>query len=469
MKPLIRFVINNKLAIWLITIIVIVAGIYAGMNMKQEAQPDISTPVLTISTPYPGASPQEVADDISKPIEKHVESLSGVDIVNSTSSQGSSMVQIEYSFKQDMDEAEEEVEDAVKYLDLPDEAQVPKVSQISIDDMPIISLSISENNQSLSELSNLIEDKIVPEFEGTDGVASVDVSGQEVQKVELDLKEDKLDDNGFTQTDIKRAIQGSASTFPLGILQFDKKEKSVLIDGDVNSLKELKNVRIAKMPVNQNPSEISPDINQEDAPSKIDTVKLEDIADINVVDESKSISKTNGKRSVGIDIVKNPEANTVDVANHIKDKIDVLENVYEDMNITSMLDQAEPIEQSVDTMVSKALLGALFAVIIILLFLRNIRSTLISVISIPLSLLIALLILKQMDISLNIMTLGALTVAIGRVVDDSIVVIENIHRRMNLSEEKLSGGALINEATRQMLTPILSSTIVTIAVFSPLA
>src|SRR5699024_6648237 len=216
------------------------------------------------------------------------------------------------------------------------------------------------------------------------------------------------------------AIQGSASTFPLGILQFDKKEKSVLIDGDVNSLKELKNVRIAKMPVNQNPSEISPDINQEDAPSKIDTVKLEDIADINVVDESKSISKTNGKRSVGIDIVKNPEANTVDVANHIKDKIDVLENDYEDMNITSMLDQAEPIEQSVDTMVSKALLGALFAVIIILLFLRNIRSTLISVISIPLSLLIALLILKQMDISLNIMTLGALTVAIGRVVDDSI-------------------------------------------------
>lgn len=487
MQYLIRFVINNKLAVWIMTIIVIVSGIYAGMNMKEETQPDISTPVLTISTLYTGAAPQEVADDISEPIEEHVESLSGVDTVNSTSSEGSSMIQIEYSFKKDMDEAEEEVEDAVKELDFPEEAQDPEVSQISVDDMPILSLSISENDQSLSELSETIDDKVVPEFEGTDGVSSVDVSGQEVQKVELNLKEDKLDDNELDQTDIKQAIQGSASTFPLGVLQFDKKEKSVLIDGDVDSLKELKNVRIAKMPEqeqpesteedqlneampeNQDSNEAAPDSDEEDEVPKLDSVKLEDIADIEVVDESDSISKTDGERSIGIDIVKDPEANTVDVANRIKDKADSLEANYEDMNITTMLDQAEPIEQSVDTMVSKALLGALFAVIIILLFLRNIRSTLISVVSIPLSLLIALLVLKQMDITLNIMTLGALTVAIGRVVDDSIVVIENIHRRMALPEEELSGGALINEATRQMFIPILSSTIVTIAVFSPLA
>lgn len=133
------------------------------------------------------------------------------------------------------------------------------------------------------------------------------------------------------------------------------------------------------------------------------------------------------------------------------------------------LDQAEPIEESVSTMLSKAAFGALFAIIIILLFLRDIKSTLISVVSIPLSLLIAVLLLKQMDITLNIMTLGAMTVAIGRVVDDSIVVIENIYRRMSLQGEKLRGMALVREATKEMFVPIMSSTIVTIAVFLPLA
>ncbi|WP_448692725.1 efflux RND transporter permease subunit, partial [Salmonella enterica] len=131
-------------------------------------------------------------------------------------------------------------------------------------------------------------------------------------------------------------------------------------------------------------------------------------------------------------------------------------------------DQGAPIEKSVETMLSKAIFGAIFAIVIIMLFLRNIRTTLISVVSIPLSLLIAVLVIKQMDITLNIMTLGAMTVAIGRVVDDSIVVIENIYRRMSLSEEKLRGKDLIREATKEMFIPIMSSTIVTIAVFLPL-
>lgn len=130
---------------------------------------------------------------------------------------------------------------------------------------------------------------------------------------------------------------------------------------------------------------------------------------------------------------------------------------------------AEPITQSVDTMLSKAIFGAIFAIVIILLFLRDIKSTLISVVSIPLSLLIALLVLQQLDITLNIMTLGAMTVAIGRVVDDSIVVIENIYRRMRLKDEPLRGKALVREATKEMFKPIMSSTIVTIAVFLPLA
>ena len=197
-------------------------------------------------------------------------------------------------------------------------------------------------------------------------------------------------------------------------------------------------------------------------------MKLSELADIKLASIAESISRTNGKPSIGINVTKASDANTVDVVNAVKDQADLMEKAHPGVKMIVLLDQGKPIEKSVSTMIDKALFGALFAVIVILLFLRNFRTTIISIISIPLSLVIALLVLKQMDITLNIMTLGAMTVAIGRVVDDSIVVIENNYRRMSLRSEKLKGKALVIDATREMFLPILSSTLVTIAVFLPL-
>ncbi len=206
---------------------------------------------------------------------------------------------------------------------------------------------------------------------------------------------------------------------------------------------------------------------EQQIPIEMPTVQLDDLADIELVGEAESISRTNGEDSIGIQIVKSADANTVDVVNGVKAEA---ENFEDDLGltVTSTFDQGEPIEESVNTMLNKALFGIIFAVVIILLFLRSIKTTLISIISIPLSLLMALFLLQQMDITLNILTLGALTVAIGRVIDDSIVVMENIYRRMSLPGEKLHGKDLIREATRQMFVPIFSSTVVTIAVFLPL-
>src|SRR5699024_1681846 len=174
---------------------------------------------------------------------------------------------------------------------------------------------------------------------------------------------------------------------------------------------------------------------------------------------------TNGEDSIGLGIVKTPEANIVEVVNSVKEEMKQFEEQNPGLSVTSIMDQGEPIEKSVDSMLNKVLVGGIFAIIIIMLFLRNIRSTLIAIVSIPLSLLIALFLLKQTDISLNLMTLGAMTIAIGRVVDDSIIVIENIHRRLMLSSEKLSGKELIVSATKEMFVPILSSTVISIAIF----
>ncbi|MBO1911012.1 efflux RND transporter permease subunit, partial [Microvirga sp. 3-52] len=165
---------------------------------------------------------------------------------------------------------------------------------------------------------------------------------------------------------------------------------------------------------------------------------------------------------------KSQQANTVDVVNAVKEHVEQFEKENKGVTISTTLDQGEPIEDSVNTMLSKALFGALFAVLIIMLFLRNFKSTIIAIVSIPMSLLIAIILLNLMDITLNMMTLGAMTVAIGRVIDDSIVVVENIFRRMNLATEKLKGRALVREATLQMFKPITSSTLVTVAVFIPI-
>lgn len=280
---------------------------------------------------------------------------------------------------------------------------------------------------------------------------------------------------GLSEDTVKNIIKGSDVSLPLGLYTFKDTEKSVVVDGNITTIKALKELKIPAIPSspngqgNQNAgagtqtSQMNPA-----AMNGIPTVTLEEIADIKEVGKAESISRTNGKEAIGIQIVKAADANTVDVVNAVKDKVTDLEKKYKDLEIISTFDQGAPIEKSVETMLSKAIFGAIFAIVIIMLFLRNIRTTLISVVSIPLSLLIAVLVIKQMDITLNIMTLGAMTVAIGRVVDDSIVVIENIYRRMSLSEEKLRGKDLIREATKEMFIPIMSSTIVTIAVFLPL-
>ncbi|UXH42489.1 efflux RND transporter permease subunit [Rossellomorea vietnamensis] len=481
MNSIINFVLKNKFAVWLMTIIVIVAGLYSGFNMKLETLPNINTPIVSVTTVYPGATPEDVADKVSEPIEKRLKNLDGVNVVSSTSYQNASAVQIEYKFSKDMDEAKTEVEEALSDLPFPDGVNEPEVSRLNFNAFPVIALSVANEGQSLAQLTSTVEDTIVPELEGVDGVASVQTSGQQVQEARLVFDEEKLQEYGLTEETVQNMIKGSDVTAPLGLYTFKDSQKSVVVDGNITTIEDLKEMKIPVTPSTgeasaqgqqqtsaQGQTPQAPPAGAASSGMKIPTIQLSDIADIELVGKAESISRTNGKESIGLQVVKTADANTVDVVNAVKDKVKTFEKDIDGVEIISTFDQGEPIEESVSTMLNKALFGAVFAVIIILLFLRDIKSTLISVVSIPLSLLIAILLLKQMDITLNIMTLGAMTVAIGRVIDDSIVVVENIYRRMSLKGEMLKGKDLIREATKEMFVPIASSTIVTIAVFLPL-
>ncbi|GGB39988.1 efflux RND transporter permease subunit [Fictibacillus barbaricus] len=486
MNRIIGFSLKNKFAVWLLTLIITVAGLYSGMNMKLETIPNISTPIVTVMTVYPGATPEEVDDKVSVPFEKRVRNLDGVTSVSSSSFQNASSLQIEYNFDKDMEKAEEEVLDELSKIQLPEGVKDPEVSRVSINAFPVMSLSISKIQESLSELTKSVEDVIVPELEGIEGVSSIQISGQQVDEVKIKFDEEKMKSYGLTEETVNNLIKGSDVTIPLGLYTFKETEKSVVVDGNITTINHLKELKIPIIPSSggqgnqQMPGAAPQGLGQQQAGgsqsaaqnqqsiSEIPTVELQEIASIDVVGKAESISRTNGETSIGVQIVKTGDANTVEVVNAVKDELDDMEKEIDGLTVTPIFDQGEPIEQSVSTMLNKAIVGAVFAMIIILLFLRNFKTTIISVISIPLSLLIGILVLKQMDITLNIMTLGAMTVAIGRVIDDSIVVIENIYRRMLLKKEELSGATLIREATKEMFKPILSSTIVTVAVFLPL-
>ena len=453
MKGLVNFVLKNKLAVWLLTIIITVSGIYSGTRMKMETIPDISIPYLMVMDIYPGATPERVMEDVSIPIEKAVEGLEDVKAVYSNSYSNMSNIQIEYEYGIDMDEAKRALQSALDMVNLPESAAEPTITALSMNMMPVVALSVSSETEDIVELTSTVEEVLLPKIEKLDGVGSVTTTGQHIEEVVLQYDEAKMSDLGLTETDVKDLIQASNLGISLGLYEFEEGEQAVSVDGKFMTENELKEMLIPVTPSETNP---------------VPFVKLSDIAEIELVGKVESLARTNGEDAIAIQIVKEQQANTVDVVDDVKDLIAEEEERIEGLVVDISLDQGDPIKESVFTMVEKAVFGGLIAVLIILLFLRDFKSTIISIISIPVSIFMALLLLHWLDITLNIMTLGAITVAIGRVIDDSIVVVENIYRRLHLKEEKLTGRALIREATIEMFKPILSSTLVTVAVFAPL-
>lgn len=447
MKGLVNFVLKNKLAVWLLTIIITVSGIYSGTRMKMESIPDISIPYLIVMGVYPGAAPEQVMNDVSIPLEKALEGLDDVKAVYSTSSSNVSQIQVEYEYGVDMDEKKRQLESAIDAVTLPEIMEDPTIMAISMNMMPVVAMSVSSEKDDIVKLTERVETNLLPAIEKIDGVASATVTGQHIHEVEFTYNEAKLAELGLTEDDVKQMIQAQDLKVPLGLFEFKDGDQAVTVDGKLTSVDELKGLLI---------------------PHDAGVVTLGELAKIEVVGKVQSVSRTNGEDAISIQIVKGQQSNTVTVVNAVKELLEEKKDEIDGLVIDITMDQGEPIEKAVFSMVEKALFGGAIAILIILLFLRDFKSTIISFISIPTSVFMALLLLHWMDITLNLMTLGAITVAIGRVIDDSIVVVENIYRRMHLKEEKLHGRALIREATLEMFKPILSSTIVTVAVFAPL-
>jgi multidrug efflux pump subunit AcrB len=444
---------KNRALIALITIVAAIFGGLALTSLKQELIPPIQLPQLSILTTYPGASPDVVGNDVSTPIEQAIQAVPNLESTSSTSTTNASIIQASFAYGTDLATAEQKILQSINRIDdsLPEGIDT-SVLAFSTDDLPVISLAVTGYDDATAVQARL-ENTVVPDIEDLDGVAAAQIIGGQTSRVTITPDQTALADAGYTQAAITDALDQNGVLFPGGTVDEGDQTLTVQTGTKLDSVDE-----IAALPL---------------VPSEADqfaagAVTVGDVATV-ALDEDpvSSISRVDGEPALTVSITKLPAANTVDVSHLVRDAIaDLQDSIGGGATITVVFDQAPYIEQSIEALAQEGLLGLAFAVIVILVFLLSVRSTLVTAISIPTSVLITFIGIQAFGYSLNILTLGALTIAIGRVVDDSIVVIENIKRHYVGDADKLQSILL---AVREVAAAITASTLTTVAVFLPIA
>lgn len=483
MSFLARLSLKNRSLIALATIAILLIAAYVIPSLKQELFPSLDFPAISVVTVDAGASPSIVEHDVTNPLEQSIQGIAGIQQLTSYSNEGVSIIVVEFDFGTDINQAQQTLSQHLNQVQATLPAGLtPQIQTFSVNALPVIQLAVTSSQDPIT-LAAQVKQDVIPTLQGIDGVASANVTGvqQQIVSVTLDLK--KVQAAGLTVSQIEGVLQANNITFPAGQITSNGQTLPIQVGNTFNSIDDLKNLVVGmSVPHISSGSQIPTGTQIPTGirtggtlPTGTPTVKptpitLGKVATVEqTLAPSTSITRTNGKPSIGIAITKTNDGNTVSISQAIHDKLSSLQHTLGNgANIFVVFDQSPFVRNSVDGLVSEGLIGAGFAILVILVFLLSLRSTLVTAVSIPLSIVIALIGLGVGKLSLNILTLGALTIAIGRVVDDSIVVLENIqrHLRQEAGAEKL---ATVIGAVREVAGAVTASTITTVSVFLPIA
>ena len=516
MQRIVRWCLKNKSVVILATILLIGSGVYATTRLNQELLPDISFPIITISTPVAGAGPDLVDEQVTQPVEDAINGVQGIQAVQSTSSQGFSVVVVEFDLDADTEEAESDLQAALDGIQLPSQAGDPEVKSQSASQFPILSLSLAAGDQDLADLTSYAEDEVVPSIEEIDGVASVDLIGGAEKRIQVDLDPAKVKEKGLSTDAVIGALSGAEVEAPVGSVTVNGRETPVNTTSELGGISALEDLPVgvaggdtggapaADVPAATLPGAAAPPGGAPaGAPTEAPTgapadtfaapsgapagaspsgsavgktgssavaaepVLLGDVAEVREVGSGLSgISRTNGEPSLGLNVIKETDANTVEVAEDVERVLDDVRNRIGQDQVVVVANAATDVEESVNGLVEEALVGAVLAILVIFAFLRSMRATLVTAVSLPTSVLAALLFSWADNLTLNIITLAGLTIAVGRVVDDAIVVLENSYRYVQSGHDPEESAL---KGTTEVASAITSSTLTTIAVFLPLA
>src|SRR5579885_329699 len=475
MSFLSRMSLANRSLVALATIAILIFGALVIPSLKQELYPSLEFPAVTVITSYPGASPSIVEQNVTDPLEQSIQGLQNIQQITSYSNQNASVIVVEYNYGIDLNQASQQIMQQISRVQagFPTGVQAPQVQTFNINSLPIIQLAVTANEDQATLAADL-KTKVVPVLSGLDGVAQVNVTGVRERIVSITLDPAKMKADGVSIQAISGALQANNVTVPAGQVTNDGQTFAISAGNQFSSLADLQNLPVTGTKTTSpctaaQIAALGPAAASTCKPVTVPVqFKLSDVATVQqTLAPSTSLTRTNGQPSLGISLTKTADGNTVNISQAVNNEIASLQNqLGHNAKITVISDQAPSITSAVHGLLNEGLIGAAFAILVILLFLFSLRSTLVTAISIPLSIVIALIALWIGNLSLNLFTLGAMTIAVGRVVDDSIVVLENIYRHLGYGEEKRTA---IPTAVREVAGAVTASTVTTVAVFLPIA
>jgi hydrophobic/amphiphilic exporter-1 (mainly G- bacteria), HAE1 family len=445
--------IKRPVVILMLFAALIVLGWRSRSDMAVDLYPKIDFPFITVTTIYPGAGPEEIETLISKPIEDAVGSVNGMKNIQSTSMEGISNVGIELELGTNTDTALSDVRakvDAVR-MSLPDDAKSPVVSKFDIGSMPILYMGISSKRPA-QELRQLADDVIKDRLGKVKGVASVTITGGDQREIQVNVDKSRLEAYGLSIDQVTQALSSGNLNLPSGRIKEGNREYSVRTVGEFSSADEIRNLKI----------------NFSGGTDGGRVLTIGDIAQVaDTTAERESAARLQKKDSVGITIQKQSDANTVDVAEGVKKELEAMKSVLpKDVSIAVSYDQSNKVLEALADVNVSLVLGALLAVLIVFLFLHNIRGTFIVAVAIPASMIAAFIPISFGGFTMNMMVMLAFSLAVGILVDDSIVVLENIYRHLSKGEEPAQ--AALNGRSEIGLAAI-TITMVDVVVFLPIA
>lgn len=447
---IIKLSITRPTVVVVIFTILVVFGIFSYNNLNQELMPSISMPTLTVSTVYPGAGPSEVESSVSKKIEDVISSVEGIESINTISMEGFSLIVIEFKTGTDINLSTQNVQRKINAIrsELPDDAKESSVESFDISDSPIMNMGVTAQMGD-KELYDLIDNDIKSALERIPGVARINMIGGREREIQVNLNEQRLASYNLTISDITQILISSNLDFPTGKIDNGEKQVLIRLAGKYQSVEEINDLVVEVF-------------------SDGSIVKMKDIAYVSDTEKKvSSISRVDGINAIGISVQKQADANDIIVSELVKEVLKEAETKYEKekLNFHIVQNSSDFTLESTKSVIFDLVLAILFVGIAMLFFLHSLRNAFIAIIAIPASLISTLLVMYLLGFTLNMMSLIALSLVVGILVDDAIVVIENIHRHMEMGKSKLQA---TYDGVREISMTIVSITLVIVVVFIPI-
>ncbi|MEK3887170.1 efflux RND transporter permease subunit [Bacillus sp. FSL K6-3431] len=427
--------------------LVIILGIVSVLKIPLKLIPDINPPIAVVVSSYQGASPTEVVEKVTKPLEANLSTLPGIKNVQSIAQEGSNLILLEFSWTTKIDDIQNDVLQKIDQTPMPEDAEKPRFLKFDPSQFPVIQLSLmaTDNEEDL----RTIADQLTTELTRVEGVASVNVTGTLIEEIRVKIDQKKLKENGLAQTDIVHVIQANNISMPGATVLTEGQELTTRIISTIHSADE-----VADLAVTVNPKTGK-------------KIYIKDVADVKQQkQQTNNITRTNESPSVLLSVLQETDANTANVSKNFQKELHSLlkKEQYKGMESDILFDQGDYIKIAINNIASSLIFGGALAMLVLFLFLRNIKSPLIVGIAIPYSVIVTFVLMYFADFALNIMTLGALALGVGMLVDNAIVVIENIYRHLSMGKDPKQAA---RDGAHEVAGAITASTLTTVAVFLP--